>query len=107
MYRGVLIVLSTGQVVGLVLRGIFMIRKHEINWFYQRGADHIFPDGKQTVLSATATHGLQAADLLLPRIMLSSYCVLLVSAHFAFFFDELRFAGKAPPNERDALSRLS
>ncbi|GAQ87809.1 proline iminopeptidase [Klebsormidium nitens] len=32
------------RVVGLVLRGIFMIRKHEINWFYQRGADHIFPD---------------------------------------------------------------
>ena len=28
----------------LVLRGIFMIRKQEIDWFYQRGASAIFPD---------------------------------------------------------------
>jgi proline iminopeptidase len=33
-----------GAVVGLVLRGIFMIRKKEIDWFYQSGADAIFPD---------------------------------------------------------------
>jgi len=29
---------------GLILRGIFMIRKKEINWFYQEGASYIFPD---------------------------------------------------------------
>jgi len=29
---------------GLILRGIFMLRKKEINWFYQEGASYIFPD---------------------------------------------------------------
>tara|TARA_Y100000590_G_C15691233_1_gene1003464 strand:- start:838 stop:1782 length:945 start_codon:yes stop_codon:yes gene_type:complete len=28
----------------LVLRGIFMLRKKEISWFYQEGASYIFPD---------------------------------------------------------------
>lgn len=30
--------------VGLVLRGIFMVRPKEIRWFYQEGASAIFPD---------------------------------------------------------------
>ncbi|XZN99679.1 MAG: prolyl aminopeptidase [Microcoleus sp.] len=29
---------------GLILRGIFMLRKKEIHWFYQEGASCIFPD---------------------------------------------------------------
>lgn len=32
------------KVDALVLRGIFMLRKKEIRWFYQEGADVIFPD---------------------------------------------------------------
>jgi proline iminopeptidase len=32
------------RVSELVLRGIFLIRKQEIDWFYQRGAGAIFPD---------------------------------------------------------------
>ncbi|MCF7797271.1 MAG: prolyl aminopeptidase [Lentisphaeria bacterium] len=32
------------QVKGLILRGIFLIRKSEIEWFYQEGASRIFPD---------------------------------------------------------------
>ncbi len=32
------------RVLGLVLRGIFLCRPHEIRWFYQEGASHIFPD---------------------------------------------------------------
>lgn len=32
------------RVSELVLRGIFLLRKVEIDWFYQRGADAIFPD---------------------------------------------------------------
>jgi proline iminopeptidase len=28
----------------LVLRGIFLLRKSEIDWFYQEGASHLFPD---------------------------------------------------------------
>src|SRR5690349_18086832 len=32
------------RVAGLVLRGIFLLRKAEIDWFYQSGAGNIFPD---------------------------------------------------------------
>jgi proline iminopeptidase len=32
------------RVSALVLRGIFLLRKQEIDWFYQRGASAIFPD---------------------------------------------------------------
>ena len=34
----------TGKVLSLTLRGIFLCRKNEINWFYQKGASEIFPD---------------------------------------------------------------
>ena len=33
-----------GRVTELVLRGIFMIRRFEIEWFYSRGASNVFPD---------------------------------------------------------------
>ncbi len=33
-----------GSVSELVLRGIFLLRKKEIDWFYQRGASEIYPD---------------------------------------------------------------
>lgn len=32
------------RVTAMVLRGIFLCRKKEIQWFYQEGASHIFPD---------------------------------------------------------------
>lgn len=32
------------HVAGLILRGIFMLRKKELQWFYQSGADMIYPD---------------------------------------------------------------
>ena len=32
------------RVTELVLRGIFLLRKKEIDWFYQAGADVLFPD---------------------------------------------------------------
>ena len=28
----------------LVLRGIFLLRKRELNWFYQEGASYLYPD---------------------------------------------------------------
>ncbi len=37
-------ILHPARVTELVLRGIFMIRKKEIDWFYQDGASQIFPD---------------------------------------------------------------
>jgi proline iminopeptidase len=38
------------RVTELVLRGIFMLRKKEIDWFYQYGASEIFPDRWQGYL---------------------------------------------------------
>lgn len=32
------------KVLGLVLRGIFLVSKSEIQWFYQSGASRLFPD---------------------------------------------------------------
>lgn len=32
------------RVMGLIVRGIFLCREKEINWFYQKGADRVFPD---------------------------------------------------------------
>lgn len=32
------------QVLGLILRGIFLCRPTEIEWFYQKGASYLFPD---------------------------------------------------------------
>ncbi len=32
------------RVTEIILRGIFMLRKKEIDWFYQHGASEIFPD---------------------------------------------------------------
>ncbi|MBC96804.1 MAG: prolyl aminopeptidase [Halobacteriovoraceae bacterium] len=32
------------KVTAIFLRGIFMLREKEINWFYQEGASYIFPD---------------------------------------------------------------
>jgi proline iminopeptidase len=32
------------RVTELVLRGIFMLRKRELDWFYQDGASYLFPD---------------------------------------------------------------
>lgn len=33
-----------GRVTEMILRGIFTLRKREIDWFYQEGASRIFPD---------------------------------------------------------------
>ena len=32
------------SVTELILRGIFLLRKHELDWFYQYGASQIFPE---------------------------------------------------------------
>ena len=40
-----------GHVSELVLRGIFLGRRHEIDWLYQEGASHLFPDLWQDFLA--------------------------------------------------------
>lgn len=39
------------QVTGLILRGIFLCRQKEIDWFYQEGASRIYPDLWQEFLA--------------------------------------------------------
>ena len=41
-----------GRVVQLVLRGIFMLRRWELEWFYQEGANRLFPDAWESYLEA-------------------------------------------------------
>ncbi len=40
------------RVSELVLRGIFMLRRSELEWFYQKGCDTLYPDAWETYLSA-------------------------------------------------------
>ena len=52
------------RVTELVLRGIFLLRKHELQWFYQDGASRIFPDAWQPYLEhipANERHDMMAA----------------------------------------------
>ena len=42
------------RVTELVLRGIFLVRKREIDWFYQRGASALFPDAWEKYLAPIA-----------------------------------------------------
>lgn len=39
------------RTLGLILRGIFLLRDKEIRWFYQGGCDTIFPDAWQDYLA--------------------------------------------------------
>jgi proline iminopeptidase len=40
------------KVTELVLRGIFMLRRRELEWFYQKGCDALYPDAWETYLNA-------------------------------------------------------
>ncbi len=50
------------RVSGLVLRGIFLCRPWEIRWFYQEGANRIFPDYWEDFIAPIAE--LERGDLL-------------------------------------------
>ncbi|MEO6801232.1 MAG: prolyl aminopeptidase [Rhodanobacter sp.] len=40
------------KVSELVLRGIFMLRRRELEWFYQNGCDMLYPDAWETYVNA-------------------------------------------------------
>ncbi len=42
------------RVTGLVLRGVFLARSEDIQWFYQQGASRIFPDYWQDFIAPVA-----------------------------------------------------
>ncbi len=39
------------KIIGMILRGIFLCRDRDLSWFYQSGADRIFPDYWQDFIS--------------------------------------------------------
>ena len=52
------------RVTGLILRGIFLLRKREIEWFYQRGTSALYPDAfedYQSVIPPDERHDMVAA----------------------------------------------
>jgi len=52
------------RVSELILRGIFLLRKQELHWFYQEGAGRIFPDAWQPYLNhipESERHDMMAA----------------------------------------------
>jgi proline iminopeptidase len=40
------------QVLGLLLRGVFLLKESEIRWFYQEGASNLFPDAFERYIAA-------------------------------------------------------
>ena len=44
------------RVLGLILRGIFLCRPWEIHWFYQEGANRLFPDYWQDFIAPIPEH---------------------------------------------------
>jgi proline iminopeptidase len=40
------------RVLGLILRGIFLCRQQDLDWFYRAGADRIFPDYWQDLIAS-------------------------------------------------------
>jgi proline iminopeptidase len=50
------------KVTELVLRGIFMLRRWELEWFYQKGCDALYPDAWETYLNAIP--GVERGDLM-------------------------------------------
>ena len=45
---------NSSTVLGMILRGIFLCRDEDIQWFYQRGTDRLFPDYWQDYLKPIA-----------------------------------------------------
>lgn len=50
------------QVTELVLRGIFLLRRFELEWFYQQGASRLFPDAWEHYINAIPP--VERADLM-------------------------------------------
>ena len=53
----------TERVLGLVLRGIFLCRQQDVQWFYQSGANRVFPDYWQDFIALIPEH--ERSDMLI------------------------------------------
>jgi proline iminopeptidase len=64
----------TEKVLGLILRGIFLCRKKEIDWFYEEGASKLFPDHWEKYLAPINTKN--------QKTLLECYYELLCSENY-------------------------
>lgn len=87
------------RVCGLILRGIFLCRKQDIDWFYQHGASAVFPDYWQEYereIPADERHDMLAAYY---RRLTSSNEIARMSAAKAWSVWEGRCCTLAPSPE--------
>ena len=62
------------RVTELILRGIFLLRNQEIDWFYQRGASALYPDAWEPYIRLNdarraVTHHLRQRDRRRSRLL--------------------------------------
>ena len=90
------------RVHGLILRGIFLVTKAEVNWFYQSGASNLFPDAYERYIAPIPEE--ERGDLLTAfhkRLTSSNASERLAAArawaHWEGETLSLRSAGRKPP----------
>ena len=95
------------RVLGLVLRGIFLVSKAELNWFYQDGASRLFPDAYERYIAPIPPE--ERGDLLTAfnrRLVSENRPERLRAARaWACWEGEtitMRTTGQAPPRFEDA-----
>lgn len=90
------------RVTHLVLRGIFLLRRWEIGWFYQSGADALFPDAFEHYLKPIPLS--ERGDLLLAyhRRLTSSDSKIRLEAARAWSVWEGTTLSLLPDKEREA-----
>ncbi len=104
------------RTTALFLRGIFLLRKHELDWFYQKGASMMYPDAWQGFLDpipADERHDLMSAYY--KRLMSDNKDERLAAAKgwAQWEGDTLSFSGPASRSDRfdendyvDAFARI-
>ncbi|UZJ44156.1 prolyl aminopeptidase [Marinimicrobium sp. C6131] len=87
------------RVLGLILRGIFLCRPQDLQWFYQGGAAHVFPDYWQEFLQPVAEE--ERGDLIQAyyRLLTGDNDLLKMGAAKAWSIWEGRCATLRPNHE--------
>lgn len=94
------------RVLGLVLRGIFLVTQSELNWFYQEGASRLFPDAyDRYVAPIPENERSNLMEAFRKRLTSDDKSIRLEAAHaWARWEGEtlsLRVSGRAPPRFDD------
>lgn len=87
------------RVMGLVLRGIFLCRPRDIDWFYRGGAAHVFPDYWQEFQQPIAESGHTDPVKAYYELLTGDNDLLKMGAAKAWSIWEGRCATLRPSNE--------